>query len=495
MKVFLKYLFWLLSFFTLVVFFIFATQLGPKTLGYIVGEYLSAKTSNTIEVESLNLKNYPQLIIDMKINNVANVRLVGTANSNSIDMEYHLKGKNYSWNNMVLNTPINIVGHIEGLVSNLNIKGRGEAFEGNITFNFTKIPHKYKNVNLRLTNVQSNAVLKFLKKKPLLRGRANIKSEFKIFSKYEREGNSTIDMKRGFMPSVAPYIPFVLHSNIVFENFLYKFSGNIKSDIGTLVVKEASYHKIRKEAKGDYDLKLNELSYFEELSQHQFHGELNTQGSIHYEDKKFSLKGKTDKFEGELTYQYKNKQLDLTLENVSLVKMLQQFHYPELLTAKVFGTVEYDVAKKIAIVNTKLRKVHFRETRLTTVISKATGVNVLSETYDNSSFVGGYQNERLNSILKIDNGVNHFYLTDTVLNKATNSINSKFAVLIHGDEVFGEIYGTLEHPSVSIDMRRLLKSQLKKKFSSFLGTSKTEKLKSDLSDLKGNLSKKLGDFF
>jgi len=329
----------------------------------------------------------------------------------------------------------------------------------------------------------------------LLRGRANIKSEFKIFSKYEREGNSTVDMKRGFMPSVAPYISFVLHSNILFENFLYKFSGNIKSDIGTLVVKDAYYHKIHKEADGYFDLKLNELSYFEELSKYQFHGKLNTKGRVHYEDKKFLLKGETDKFEGKLAYQYKNKQLDLTLENVSLVKMLRQFHYPELLTANVFGTVEYDVEKKIAIVNTKLRKVHFRATRLTNIISKATGVNVLSETYDNSSFVGGYQNERLNSILKIDNGVNHFYLTDTILNKATNSINSKFAVLIHGDEVFGEIYGTLEHPSVSIDMRRLLKSQLKKRFSSFLGTSKTEKLKSDLNDLKGNLSKKLGDFF
>jgi len=495
MRVFFKYIFWLLSFFTLIIFFIFATKLGSKTLGYFLGEYLSSKTSNIIKVETFNLSNYPQLIIDMKINNGAKVHFEGTANYSSVDMHYHLQGKQYSWNDMVLNTPINIEGQMKGLVTNLKIKGKGKAFDGNITFNFTRIPNKYKNVHLHLSNVQSDTVLKFLKKKPLLRGRADIKSEFKFFSKYEREGNSTIYMKRGFMPSVAPYIPFILHSNIEFKNFLYKFNGNIASDIGSLVIQNAYYHKILKKAEVDYNLNLNELSYFEELSKHQFHGKLNTKGMIHYEDKKFLLKGDTDKFDGKLLYKYKDKKLDLRLENVSLVKMLQQFHYPELLSAKVFGTVEYDIEKKIAIVNTKLRKAHFCETKLTNIISKAIGVNVLAEIYDNSSFVGGYQNERLNSILKIDNGINHFYLTDTILNKATNRINSKFAVLIHGDEVFGEIYGTLDHPSVSVDMRRLLTSQLKKRFSSFLGTSQTEKLKTDIDDLKGNLSKKLGDFF
>jgi len=495
MKVFFKYLFWLLSCLTLFGFFIFSTHLGAKTLGYILEEYLSTKTTNKIEVESFNLDAYPHLKIEMKINGGAKVYLEGVANRNSVDMQYHLTGETYRWNDMVMGRPLDILGRIKGEFSNLAVLGKGKAFDGNISFDFKKTADAYRDVTLSLHNVQSERVLKFLKKKPLLRGRANIESRFKLFSKYKRDGKSIVTMQRGFLPTLVPYIPFVLDSTIIFENFLYKFQGELNSKVGSLVVRDAYYHKILKKAEAHYDLKVKELSYFETFSNYQFNGELKSKGFFHYEDEKLLLKGTTDKFEGELAYQYKNRHLDLSLKGLSLVKLLEQFHYPKLLSAKIFGNAEYDADKKIAIVNTKLHNVHFRKTKLTDMISKATGVNLLAETYDKSSFVGGYQNERLNSILKIDNGVNHFYLTDTILDKTTNGISSKFALRVDNDELFGEIYGTLEDPSVSIDMRRLLKSQLKKRFGSFLGTSKTEKLKSDIKNLKGTLSEKLGDFF
>ena len=504
MKVFLKYLLWLLSFFSLIIFYLFSTQLGHKTMGYLLGEYLSTKTYNKIEIQSFNLDNYPKLIIDMKINAGANVHLIGTADMHHVDMDYHLTGETYQWNNFFINSPINLKGHMKGLASQLDVRGRGEVFDGNVSYSFIKIPNKFKNMKILLHEVKSEEVLQFLKLKPLVRGRVNIQSEFKLFSKYEKEGKSNIVMRRGFMPTVAPYVPFTLNTTIDFENIAYTFNGEIKSEIGSLVVHNGHYHKSRKSGKSEYNLKIKELSYFEDFLKHRYSGPFNTQGVLTYKEKHVSLRGVTDKFDGQLEYEYKDKSVDLNLKGTSLVKMLRQFNYPALLSAKVYGNIDYDIDEQIILINTKLKKTRFRETKMTNMIYSTTGINVLADVYNDSSFVAGYQNERLTAILKIDNGKNHLYLNDTVLNRRTNSIDSNFEVRMQGEELFGKIYGTLESPSVSVDMKKLIKYQVEKKFGSWFKNKKTENIKSrineklkgvDLEEVKDKASSLINNFF
>jgi len=487
MKVFLKYMFWLLSFLMLTVYYLLSTQLGHKTMGYFLGEYLTKKTYNKIDVESFDLSRYPNLVIDMKVNNETKVQLMGKANVHEVDMDYQLKGEKYRWNNFLIDSPIDVQGHIKGLASNLVVNGKGEVFDGNVTYSFIKVPNEFMNMKIALHDVESQKVLKFLKRRPLLRGRVNIISEFEIFSKYKKIGKSRVFMQKGFLPTFAPYVPFVLNSKIDFENVSYKFNGDIQSDIGNLVVNNAYYHKSQNIGGCDYDLKIKELSYFEEFLKGNYSGELNTEGKLEYKEKNFILEGVTDKFDGKLEYLYKDESLDLNLEGLSLVKIVQQFKYPSLLMAKVYGNVNYDLANKIILINTKLKETQFRETKMTNMISSATGINMLTDVYDDSSFVAGYQNKRLTSILKIDNGVNHLYLNDTVLNSETNSIDSKFEIKMQNEELFGEIYGTLENPSVSIDVKRLIKYQVEKKLGSFFGNSTKKKLKDELNQLRGFL--------
>jgi len=504
MRVFFKYLIWLFSLLSLTIYFLLGTQLGHKLMGSILGTYLSSKTHNSIEVDSLNLEYYPMLYIDMKINNVSKVHLVGTANRELIDMNYHLVGEQYRWNNFFIDGVVNVKGKLRGSFSALEVEGTGMAFDGNTTYEFIKKPKKFEKMNVRLINVKSEALMKFLNYKPLFRGRADIESHFEEFSTYSKEGEAKIFMSRGFMPTVAPYVPFVLNTTIDFENISYKLNGKIESDIGTLKISEGKYHSSRKEGSAEYDLKLKNLVYFEELLKHRYEGKLNTIGSLEYKEGKFSAKGKTDRFDGVLTYTYSDENLDLDLKGLSLVKMLREYHYPALLSAKVYGDIDYNIKDKIVLINTVLKGARFRETKMTNMIYNTTGINMLSEVYDQSSFVAGYQNERLTAVLKIDNGRNHIYLNNTVLNAKTNSIDSDFEVQIHGEELAGKIYGTLEDPSVSVDMKKLIKYQVEKRFGSWFGTKKTEHLKStvkkklnniDLEDAKNKASSLINNIF
>ena len=479
MKVFLKYMFLLLSFLLLTVFYLMSTQLGHKTMGYFLGEYLSKKTSNIIDVESFNLSAYPNLTIDMRINNKAKVYLTGTATIKTIDMDYHLEGDSYRWNTLSIDSKINLNGHIKGLISNLVVKGRGKVFDGNVTYSFTKVSNEFKNMKILLYGVQSQKVLRFLKQKPMLRGRVDIESEFKLFSKYEKIGYSKIFMRRGFLPTFSSSISFIVNSEIIFENILYKLNGDIQSELGSLVVKDASYHKGQKVGQCSYNLKIKELDYFETLLKHKYSGDFATHGHLNYKENNFILQGNTDTFDGELTYLYKNDSLDLNLESLSLAKILHKLNYPALFKAKVYGDVNYDFENKILFINTKLKGTQFKKTKMTNMIYRTTGIDMLTDIYDDSSFVADYKNRYLTGILKIDNGVNHLYLNDIILNSETNSIDSQFEIKMKEEELFGKITGTLKSPSVSIDVKRLIKYQVEKKLGSFFGNSTKKKLKDE----------------
>ena len=472
MKIFLKYLLWLFSLCMLIIFYLLFTELGHKTLGFMIGEYLSKKTYNKMVVSNFNLDNYPKLILDIKVNDAAMVHLEGTANTHKVDMTYHLQGKKYHWNNFLIDSPVDVKGKMKGLASNLMVEGRGRAFDGNISYHFLKIPKKFKDMNILLTKAKSKEVLKFLKQQPLIKGRVNIKSQFKVFSKYERDGVAKITMNRAFMPSVAPYVPFKLQSTIGFKDMAYNVDGQINSDIGSLQVEDGYYHKIRKEGHGKYVLHLKELSYFDEILKRRYTGSLDTNGSMVYEDKKMRVEGITDKFDGELHYLYSKDTLTLKLKKLSLEKLLKQLNYPALLTAKVDGKVDYNIKDKIMLIDTKLKEARFKRTKMTDMVLAAAKIDMLVDVYADSSFVAGYQNEQLTAVLRIANRVNHIYLNNATLNRKQNSIDSDFEVRMNGQEIFGRITGSLKHPSVTVDMKRLIKDQIEKKIDSLFGQGK-----------------------
>lgn len=490
MRIFLKYFLWLLSFGTLVIFYFLNTHLGHQSLGYFLEDYLSKTTKNEVKVLHLDIYKYPHLNMKLNINNGANVLLEGTVDQTKVDMNYHLVGETFRLNGFYLEDKINVQGHLSGPFSNLFIEGEGELFEGSGRYSFFKVPTHFKDMNLTLKKAKSQKVLKFLKQKAFVEGLVDIDAQFKRFAAHEKKGRTIVHMNEARIPSVLPNTFLKLTSIIDFNDIEYHYSADIDADIGSLKIKNGKYHQTKKRAEADYDLHLNDLAYFEKVLKHKYRGALDTTGKVTYTHQ-LVIEGHTEKFGGDLEYLYQNKKIDLNLKAVSLESLLRQFSYPALFSSKVYGSINYDMNDKIVLINTDLKETRFRQTQMTNMIYNASGIDMLAEQYDQSSFRGGYQNELLTSTLKIDNGVSHLYLTDMKLNAQNNRVNSNFEIKMQGQEIFGEIYGTLQNPQVSVDMRRLLKYQMNKQLSGWLGTGNTETIKKELDHVQEDVTDKL----
>jgi len=493
MRIVIKYLLWFFSFITLIIFYLLSTSLGHKTLGDFLGNYLSKKSKNHLEVLWLDIDKYPYINMKVKVNHKAEVVLRGEANREELNMDYHLVGDSFQYGKIFLNDKLNLTGHLSGTPKEPFVTGEGKIFDGTTTFHFQKVSNQFKDMKIELKEVNSIKVLNFLHKPPLIVGKSDINADFKYFSSYKKKGNALISIKDATMPTVSGEVPFDLTSTIEFHDLEYQYRGKIDSNIGTLVIKEGLYHSSKHEVQAHYQLNLKELSYFEKFLKHKYSGTFQSEGIARYKND-LEVKGITEDFDGLLKYTYQDKNLNLNLEGISLVKLLKFLSYPTLLDSKVYGSVDYDMVDKIVLINTDLKEARFRQTKMTDMIFSATGIDMLKEVYNESCFMGGYQNAILSSVLKIDNGQEHIYLTKTKMNSKTNTINSDFEIKMRGEELAGEIYGTLKNPKVSVNMKKLINYQLNKQLSNMFGTSnKKELLNRGLNSVKKDIKNQLNE--
>lgn len=488
MRILLRYFLWLLSLGTLVVFYLFSTNLGEQSLGFILEKYLSKTTKNKIKVLHLDIHSYPHLSMQLKVNRGASILLEGKINYNAVDMNYHLLGDSVKFNDFYLEDRVDVRGHLVGSFSNLLIDGHGKLLGGSGRYRFVKVPNSFHDINMTLTQVKSQKVFKFLKEKPLLEGLVDIDAQFKEFSTYEKKGRVVVHMNRAAIPTFEPSIVFRLSSTINFKDIEYEYIADIDSEIGSLKIKNGKYHQTKKCAEAKYKLHLNNLADFEKLLKHKYRGALDTSGKVTYINQ-LVIQGDTGKFGGDVAYFYKNQKIDLKLKAVSLECLLKQFSYPVLFSSKLYGTINYDMKDKIILIDIDLKETRFRQTEMTNMIYNASGIDMLVGEYNQSSFQGGYQNELLSSILKIDNGVSHLYLTNMKLNAQNNKVNSNFEMKMQGQEIFGKIYGTLENPKISVDMTRLLEYQMKKEFNGLFGLENSKTIENVKKDVRKHIKK------
>jgi len=474
MKIFWKYFFGLFILGILFIFYLLKTELGNQNLRYLLANYLSKETYNKIELISLDLKKYPYLVMELQVNDSAKVILKGEISQYTINMYYHLVGDSFHFNNFLLEDAVDIEGKLTGAFASLKVRGYGKAFDGVVIYNFINTPKEIKDMTIKMKNVSSQKLLKFLESKPLIKGSVDIDTNLSIFSKYNKKGSTTIHMDKAFIPQIAKDISFVVNSNIKFEGMDYKYEADMNSSIGRARLKNGEYCRGTQLDKGEYIIDFKDISYLKKELRGKYQGRLNLYGSFIYDNysEQIVLKGETSQFGGNISYIYQNNDIDFKLKLVSLEKLLRKFSYPVLFSSNINGTISYNLEEKILLINTDLKDTHFKHTKLSDIIYDKLKIDILLGAYDKSYFSAAYQGSILSSTLKLDNGENYIYLTDTKISTLTNGINSKFEMKLQGQEIYGKIYGTLKDPKVWINKNKFFENETKRHLGSWLGTTK-----------------------
>jgi hypothetical protein len=243
MKILFKYIFWLLSLLSLLVYYFLGTTLGHISVGKLVEDYYSKKMDNKIEILSLNIERYPFIITEMKINDNTRLSLKGNADSDNMNINYHLRGESFQWGNQNIPHPINLRGTMNGKISELRIKGAGEVFYGETNYSFIRKSNRVEALEVILKSISSNHLLKFLQYDLELEGDVDVTLNFEYFSAFRKKGMTSISMKKAIMPKVLGEVEFTLDGTVGYRDLLRDFFVDIDSDIGKLRVANGYYNK------------------------------------------------------------------------------------------------------------------------------------------------------------------------------------------------------------------------------------------------------------
>ena len=464
MSTFLKYFISAFILLFITILYLLYTPLGNKNIYDYASYTLSKKSGLWVEVQSIELDQYPQIIVEMNIERKAKLTLTGYIDDASLDMDYTLTSECIASDVCKIDDNINILGHVKGPFFRLSIKGKGKALDGNVTYHFLKYTDKVEDLNIIMNDVNSSKLLTLLGQDALIKGKADVTVDFPLMNENTKQGSITYDVRDNNFSG----IPLNLHTKIDIINMKHTFIIDITSPYLSLKLSKGHYDQEKKLADAFYILDIKDLSQLDTLLGYKYLGKFYAMGEIKY-DKYLRISGLSKSFGGMIDYLFEKDGLRVTLEAVSFMDLMALFSFPPMLTADATGEIYYNFIQETMVVNTRLQNAKVVHSKLINVIHKKSGVDLRRETFDNSILDATYHNGLLLGDVKLSNKQSHLFLTSILMDTNKNTINAYFDVHMQRQAFSGKVYGSIDDPKVNLDMQKLIQYQMNKQLDSMMG--------------------------
>lgn len=465
MLLFFKYTIYFLILLSFFIFYFLFTPLGHANIYHFIGEKLSKKNGVHIEVQSINIMQYPQNVeIVVHIEKKAKLSLHGYLDDALIDMDYTLTSDCIASEYCTVDDNIQITGHVKGPFTKLFITGEGQALDGNVTYKALKYTEEVKDVVVQMDDVNATKLAQLLGQEAFIKGKADAKVNFSLMNEKEKYGTIVYDVKdKNFQG-----IPLQLHSDINISNEQHTFTINVNSPYLTLDITNGTYNQQNKKAKASYVLDIKELHPLEKMLGYDYKGSFYARGEMNYNGKA-KITGVSKSFGGLLHFVFIDNQLKMNLDKVSLNSVMHLLSLPSMLEAQTNGTINYDFNHETLDVHSILNHAKFLPSRLVDTVKKKAHVYMMDETFENSKLDLSYHHDVILGNLKLVNQYSHLYLTSAHINTKQSSINAYFDFKMQKQEFAGKVYGALESPEINLNLQKLVRYQMDKQVDKMIG--------------------------
>ena len=419
-----------------------------------------------------------------KIQKYYDVSLDGVMNKSMINMTYTLGSHRLPSHICTIVNDVNISGYINGYWNLLHIKGKGDAIDGNVYFDFTKVDNRLEDVNINLTKVHAQKLFTLFGKPSYPHGWTNAKIKFKTLSKSRQNG----DIFYSLSTSKILDTPFYLNSKINIDDNILSFKANIKLANNDINITKGRFDRDTNKTYMFYKADVRDVSRLEKIIKHKYYGSIYAIGEIFY-DRELKVLGISKSFGGVLDYKYYKDNLNISLSDVYLKNILHIFDIPKLLDAKTSGEINYDFGSKKVEVDTKLNRGIFLPSKLSKTIHKKSGFDLEKEIFNNSSLYLTYQKGIVLGNLMLKNQSGSISLRETKIDIKRDKINAYFDFDMTKQKFSGKVYGRLSNPKVNLDMQKLIEFQMDNQLDNIMGKDNREMMENLPM---GNVAKDIG---
>lgn len=440
MRILLKYFLILFLFLFLLISYLFFTDSGQKTVYSILGYIVTHKTGVDVEIQRINLHQYPYVWTDVVVDKQYTMHIDGFMKKRHFDLRYTLNSKCLKSDICTFDDTINIVGKATGWSQNIKVTGEGTALDGKINYRFLKQHHTFKDIDLKLHDVNSSKLFSLLEQKPLFKGKAQSHIHFDVIEKAHKVGIIDYQVKdKNFFGLDA-----ALKMHIMVKDNKHTFSTDLISPELHVHITEGKYNQEKKYAHAHYTLEANDLSKLEKLLHTKLKGSLHAHGEMVY-DKHISITGDSKDLDGVLHFNFDPKNLKLLFKNISVVKLMHMLDTKAILDANATGKASVNIEKNEMHLNSKLTSAKLFSSQLTHTIEKKFHFSLTQQVFDKSHIQMQYKNKKLSSDITLKSDTVRINLKNTKINALHNSIDTYVDIKIPHHTVQGQLYVKIDN--------------------------------------------------
>ena len=431
----LKYTIFIIIFFLLIFVYFFFTSSGNQQLYGIVDSKLGKELGLDVEVESINIQQYPYIEADMLIEGKYNLRVKGYLQNDHIDMDYTLSSNCIQSNICTIDDEINVLGHMSGPLEKVSVTGEGKALDGNVSYLLTKESDLYKDLNLVMNDVNSSKLFTLIGEESPFKGKADVNIQFEHIAEMSKKGTIVYTINNENISDLL----LDIHTQIDVLDTNYSFAMKATAPDLILDLSEGYYDEEKKYAHAFYTLDIKELSSFEKFTKEKYSGPFFAIGEMEY-NKQLLVKGLSKSLGGLLDFNYKKEFLQVDLKNVPSKNILDRLSYEPMIDTNITGRVQYDILTKTLKLKAELLHLTFLPSEGLDGLFKKSGIDLSKEVFDNSSVDIAYKDDSVNGDIHIANTENHLLLNDAKIDLTKKSIDTGLDLKTKTHNIVGKTY-------------------------------------------------------
>lgn len=328
------------------VLFLFSfTQKGNTMLQPYIKEALEEKIGLPIEVKSFNLE-FGTVRLTFLIDNQALVQV--TSDYDLLDLSfdglYQVSAKEFSYEEVTLGKA-DLKGDFKGVGKEIDVRGEGRALGASMNYSFKMMNQAAQKIILQIKGAQLAGVLKLVGKPALAQGKIDIEVNMPNIGEETAEGYGHMmlheaSFNRPLVKKLYGYsLPEKNDINAKSEAKLHgdfvEITGELRSDLFNVLMKETVFNVNTQALKGTYALDVKDMGI---VTKNKLSGAFMATGNVEVEKGQVLLTGNSTSFDGVLRFSVA-KSAKVTLENLSLQKILPLFKQVVYAKGKVSGTL------------------------------------------------------------------------------------------------------------------------------------------------------------
>lgn len=428
----------------------------------------------------------------------ANVNLKTSA----INSDYNLFVKDLTKLESLINQKFNGSFSTRGNVAIDNgvikVNGSSDIFSSNSTYDMKISNSKPEYINLLVSKAKIESLLKLIDLPNYANGLMNIDAKINSADVNNLDGKVLTTILESTVNNAVINKEFnqKLKEPLVFKGFvatdLVKTEAISKVELNTTVtdlnMEKAVFDISKGEFLSDYAIDFTDLSKLYDLTQQKMRGSAKIAGNIKQGNDLLSVDGKSELFDGNVTFNLLNDDFKLKIDGVEVKSLSHMLYYPEIFTSKSNIDVDYNLASKVGKINGNLLKGQFIENEYSSLINTFAQFDITKEIYEKVEITSDMKQNIINTVIDMKSEHTTIKVPSSTLDTDKNTINALVQSKISTYEFDTKISGDLSNPKVQIDKNAFLDN-----------TKAGKEIKKKTTEIKNkiekNIQKKLGDKF